>query len=52
LRILLENCFAAKMFNVTAEDIEFLANWMPAEPSARLLMPRVLMQDFTGYQQL
>ena len=52
LRILLENllrCEDGK--SVTADDIEFLANWDPkATPSREIAyMPaRVLMQDFTG----
>ena len=52
LRILLENLLRYEDGNsVTADDIEFLANWDPkAEPSREISwMPaRVLMQDFTG----
>jgi aconitate hydratase len=52
LRILLENLLRREDgVNVTAEDIEFLANWdARAEPSREIAyMPaRVLMQDFTG----
>ena len=52
LRILLENLLRREDgANVTASDIEFLANWdAKAEPSREIAyMPaRVLMQDFTG----
>jgi len=52
LRILLENLLRYEDGkSVTAEDIEFLAQWNPkAEPSREIAwMPaRVLMQDFTG----
>jgi aconitate hydratase len=52
LRILLENLLRREDgVNVTATDIEFLANWdAKAEPSREIAyMPaRVLMQDFTG----
>jgi aconitate hydratase len=52
LRILLENLLRREDgVNVTAADIEFLANWdAKAEPSREIAyMPaRVLMQDFTG----
>ena len=52
LRILLENLLRREDgLNVTAADIEFLANWdAKAEPSREIAyMPaRVLMQDFTG----
>jgi aconitate hydratase len=52
LKILLENLLRREdNVNVTAADIEFLANWSPkAEPSREIAyMPaRVLMQDFTG----
>ena len=52
LRILLENLLRHEDGRtVTADDIEFLANWDPkAEPSREIAyMPaRVLMQDFTG----
>src|SRR5580693_5499943 len=52
LKILLENLLRREdAKNVTAADIEFLANWDPkAEPSREIAyMPaRVLMQDFTG----
>ena len=52
LRILLENLLRREDgVNVTADDIEFLANWdANAEPSREIaFMPaRVLMQDFTG----
>jgi aconitate hydratase len=52
LKILLENLLRREDgVNVTAADIEFLANWSPeAEPSREIAyMPaRVLMQDFTG----
>ncbi len=52
LKILLENLLRREDgVNVTAADIEFLANWQPkAEPSREIAyMPaRVLMQDFTG----
>jgi aconitate hydratase len=52
LRILLENLLRREDgVNVTAGDIEFLANWdAKAEPSREIAyMPaRVLMQDFTG----
>jgi len=52
LKILLENLLRREDgVNVTAGDIEFLANWQPqAEPSREIAyMPaRVLMQDFTG----
>jgi aconitate hydratase len=52
LKILLENLLRREDgVNVTAADIEFLANWDPkAEPSREIAyMPaRVLMQDFTG----
>ena len=52
LKILLENLLRREDgVNVTAGDIEFLANWDPkAEPSREIAyMPaRVLMQDFTG----
>jgi aconitate hydratase len=52
LRILLENLLRREDgVNVTADDIEFLANWdAKAEPSREIAyMPaRVLMQDFTG----
>jgi aconitate hydratase len=52
LRILLENLLRHEDGkSVTAEDIEFLANWDPnATPSREIAyMPaRVLMQDFTG----
>ena len=52
MRILLENLLRREDgVNVTAEDIEFLANWdARAEPSREIAyMPaRVLMQDFTG----
>jgi aconitate hydratase len=52
LRILLENLLRREDgVNVTASDIEFLANWdAKAEPSREIAyMPaRVLMQDFTG----
>ena len=52
LRILLENLLRHEDGkSVTAEDIEFLANWdAKAEPSREIAyMPaRVLMQDFTG----
>jgi aconitate hydratase len=52
LKILLENLLRREDgVNVTASDIEFLANWdAEAEPSREIAyMPaRVLMQDFTG----
>jgi len=52
LKILLENLLRREDGkNVTAADIEFLANWdASAEPSREIAyMPaRVLMQDFTG----
>jgi aconitate hydratase len=52
LKILLENLLRREDgANVTAADIEFLANWQAkAEPSREIAyMPaRVLMQDFTG----
>ncbi len=52
LKILLENLLRREDgVNVTAADIEFLANWdASAEPSREIAyMPaRVLMQDFTG----
>ena len=52
LRILLENLLRHEDGkSVTADDIEFLANWDPkATPSREIAyMPaRVLMQDFTG----
>ncbi len=52
LRILLENLLRYEDGkSVTADDIEFLANWDPkATPSREIAyMPaRVLMQDFTG----
>ncbi len=52
LKILLENLLRREDgVNVTASDIEFLANWdASAEPSREIAyMPaRVLMQDFTG----
>src|ERR1022692_2666178 len=52
LKILLENLLRREDgTNVTAADIEFLANWdARAEPSREIaFMPaRVLMQDFTG----
>ncbi len=52
LKILIENLLRREdEVNVTASDIEFLANWDPkAEPSREIAyMPaRVLMQDFTG----
>jgi aconitate hydratase len=52
LRILLENLLRHEdRKSVTADDIEFLANWDPkATPSREIAyMPaRVLMQDFTG----
>ncbi len=52
LRILLENLLRREDgINVTAGDIEFLANWdAKSEPSREIAyMPaRVLMQDFTG----
>ncbi|MGD0940637.1 MAG: aconitate hydratase [Terracidiphilus sp.] len=52
LKILLENLLRREDgTNVTAGDIEFLANWdAKAEPSREIAyMPaRVLMQDFTG----
>ncbi len=52
LKILLENMLRREDgVNVTAADIEFLANWdAKAEPSREIAyMPaRVLMQDFTG----
>jgi aconitate hydratase len=52
LRILLENLLRREDgVNVTASEIEFLANWdAKAEPSREIAyMPaRVLMQDFTG----
>ncbi|HUN86609.1 MAG TPA: aconitase family protein, partial [Terracidiphilus sp.] len=52
LKILLENLLRREDgVNVTAKDIEFLANWdAKAEPSREIAyMPaRVLMQDFTG----
>ena len=52
LKILLENLLRREDgVNVTAGDIEFLANWdAKAEPSREIaFMPaRVLMQDFTG----
>jgi len=52
LKILLENLLRREDGkNVTAADIEFLANWdAKAEPSREIAyMPaRVLMQDFTG----
>jgi aconitate hydratase len=52
LKILLENLLRREDgMNVSAADIEFLANWDPkAEPSREIAyMPaRVLMQDFTG----
>jgi aconitate hydratase len=52
LKILLENLLRREDgVNVTAADIEFLANWdAKAEPSREITyMPaRVLMQDFTG----
>jgi aconitate hydratase len=52
LRILLENLLRQEDGkSVTADDIEFLANWKAkAEPSREIaFMPaRVLMQDFTG----
>ena len=52
LKILLENLLRREDgVNVTAAEIEFLANWdAKAEPSREIAyMPaRVLMQDFTG----
>src|SRR6202522_1944298 len=52
LKILLENLLRREDgVNITAGDIEFLANWdAKAEPSREIAyMPaRVLMQDFTG----
>jgi aconitate hydratase len=52
LKILLENLLRREDgVSVTADDIEFLANWeAKAEPSREIAyMPaRVLMQDFTG----
>src|SRR5271163_3864901 len=52
LRVLLENLLRHEDGkSVTADDIEFLANWDPkATPSREIAyMPaRVLMQDFTG----
>jgi aconitate hydratase len=52
LKILLENLLRREDgINITASDIEFLANWdAKAEPSREIAyMPaRVLMQDFTG----
>jgi aconitate hydratase len=52
LKVLLENLLRREDgVNVTAGDIEFLANWdAKAEPSREIAyMPaRVLMQDFTG----
>src|SRR5450432_3317961 len=52
LRVLLENLLRQEDGkSVTADDIEFLANWDPkADPSREIAyMPaRVLMQDFTG----
>jgi aconitate hydratase len=52
LKILLENLLRREDgVNVTAADVEFLANWdAKAEPSREIAyMPaRVLMQDFTG----
>src|SRR5579863_116630 len=52
LKILLENLLRREDgVNVTASDIEFLANWNPKEEPNREIayMPaRVLMQDFTG----
>ena len=52
LKILLENLLRREDgVNITAGDIEFLANWEPkAEPGREIaFMPaRVLMQDFTG----
>jgi aconitate hydratase len=52
LKILLENLLRREDgVNVTADDIDFLANWdAKAEPSREIAyMPaRVLMQDFTG----
>src|ERR1700684_4032130 len=52
LKILLENLLRREDgVNVTASDIEFLANWdAKVEPSREIAyMPaRVLMQDFTG----
>src|ERR1700743_1288791 len=52
LKILLENLLRREDgVNVTASDIEFLAQWdAKAEPSREIAyMPaRVLMQDFTG----
>lgn len=52
LKVLLENLLRREDgVNVTAADIEFLANWQPkAKPSREIAyMPaRVLMQDFTG----
>ena len=52
LKILLENLLRREDgINVTAADVEFLANWdAKAEPSREIAyMPaRVLMQDFTG----
>jgi aconitate hydratase len=52
LKILLENLLRREDGeNVTASDVEFLANWeAKAEPSREIAyMPaRVLMQDFTG----
>jgi aconitate hydratase A / 2-methylisocitrate dehydratase len=52
LKVLLENLLRREDgINVTAADIEFLANWKAkAEPSREIAyMPaRVLMQDFTG----
>ena len=52
LKILLENLLRREdRVNVTAAEIEFLANWeAKAEPSREIaFMPaRVLMQDFTG----
>ncbi len=52
LKVLLENLLRREDgVNVTAADIEFLANWdAKAEPSREIAyMPaRVLMQDFTG----
>jgi aconitate hydratase len=52
LKILIENLLRREDgVNVTAADIEFLANWdAKAEPSREIAyMPaRVLMQDFTG----
>jgi len=52
LKILLENLLRREDgVNITASDIEFLANWEPKANPAREIafMPaRVLMQDFTG----